>query len=95
MFKPSPVQTRFQQVAEKREDYSTLLRGLAEFPLELVSNAHTLLTTGSLFRSEKCIGVAKWLIDLHEQRRGTKDARCAVLTARVTWCGSRYAPSGA
>ena len=91
VFKPSPVQTRFQQVAEKREDYSTLLRGLAEFPLELVSNAHTLLTTGSLFRSEKCIGVAKWLIDLHEQRRGTKDAR---QQDNLTWLAVASAPAG-
>ncbi len=91
VFKPSPVQTRHQRVAEKREDFSTLLRGLAEFPLDLVSNAHTLLTTGSLYRSEKCIGVAKWLIDLHEQRRGKKDSR---QQDNLTWVAVASAPAG-
>ena len=91
VFKPSAIQTRFQRVAEKREDHATLLRGLAEFPADLVTNAHTLLTTGSLYRSEKCIGVAKWLMDLHAQRRDAADERRRV---NLTWLAVARAPAG-
>lgn len=85
-----------QTAAEKGQDYGTLCRGLAEFPIDIVRQAHTLLTTGNLFRSEKCIGVAKWLLDLHEAREATKDVRAregltwrAVATAPVGFCHVR------
>ncbi|HEY0135834.1 MAG TPA: hypothetical protein VGB85_17235, partial [Nannocystis sp.] len=91
IFKPSAIQTTGQRVAEKREDYAILLRGLTEFPADLVINAHTLLTTGSLYRSEKCIGVARWLMDLHEQRRGALDER---RRTNLTWVAVASAPAG-
>lgn len=70
--RPGRLLTSEQVMAEKVQDHGTLSRGLAEFPLERVRQAHTLLTSGALYRSEKCIGVAKWLLDLHELRAGTK-----------------------
>jgi hypothetical protein len=80
-----------QVAAEKREDYGTLCRGLAEFPIEMVRQAHTLLTTGGLYRSEKCIGTAKWLLDLHEGREATKHARAR---EHLTWRAVALAPPG-
>lgn len=59
-------------MAAKREDMHTLLRGLTEFPVDVVRQAHAFLTSGSLYRSEKCEGVARWLLDLHERRASTK-----------------------
>ena len=73
--KKSALLTADQVAAEKREDFATLCRGLAEFSPELARQAHTLLTTGGLYRSEKCITAAKWLVDLHEAREATKHAR--------------------
>ncbi|WP_441286529.1 hypothetical protein ACSRUE_29770 [Sorangium sp. KYC3313] len=91
VFKPSAVQTTSQVVAEKLQDYGTLCRGLAEFPLEVVRQAHTLLTTGNLYRSEKCIGVAKWLVDLHEARAATRNP---VTRDNLTWLAAATAPAG-
>jgi hypothetical protein len=91
VFKPSLLLTTSQVVAEKQQDYEMLLRGLEEFPLDLVKNAHSLLTTGSLFRSEKCIGVAKWLFDLHKQRKAAKNLRAK---ENLTWLAVASAPTG-
>jgi hypothetical protein len=90
-FEPSVVQTVEQRIAELREDHATLKRGLEEFPLKLVVNAHTALTTGSLFRSEKCIGVAKWLMDLHKQLRKLSDNR---IRDNHIWVAVATAPPG-
>ncbi len=85
------TQTADQVMADKHEDYGTLCRGLAEFPILLVRQAHTLLTTGGLYRSEKCIGVAKWLLDLHEARASTKHR---MTREHITWRAVALAPPG-
>jgi len=95
----SPAERRFkhpilnagQVMAEKREDFGMLCRGLAEFPLAAVQQAHAWLTNGQLYRSEKCIGPAKWLLDLHEARDATKNG--AVRDA-ITWRAVATAPAG-
>jgi hypothetical protein len=89
--KRSALLTADQTAAEKREDYGTLCRGLAEFSPELVRQAHTLLTTGGLYRSEKCIGTAKWLLDLHEARKATKHTKAR---EHLTWRAVALAPPG-
>ena len=80
-----------QVMAEKREDHGTLCRGLAEFSFENVREAHRLLTVGGLYRSEKCIGVAKWLLNLHEAIGATKDRR---KRDNLTWLAVATAPAG-
>ena len=71
-----PEQTRYhgtltasQAMAQKREDYATLRRGLAEYSLAIVEQALTLLETDSLYRAEHVIGPARFLKRLHEMRR--------------------------
>ena len=91
VFKPSLVKTTSQVVAEKKQDHETLLRGLAEFPLDIVRNAHSLLTNGSLLQSEKCVGVATWLLELHTQRSGAKNQRAR---DNLTWLAVATAPVG-
>jgi len=83
--------TPFQRMAERKEEYGMLCHGLADFPIEIVRQAHTLLTTGQLFRSEKCIGVAKWLLDLHQMREATKNR---VARVNLTWLAVASAPPG-
>jgi hypothetical protein len=90
VFAKTPLQTAEQRAAERREEHHMLCRGLAEFPLEHVREAHTLLTSGNLYRSEKCIGVAKWLLDLHTAREAAKgEAR-----DNVVWLAVATAPAG-
>jgi hypothetical protein len=91
VFKPGLVKTTSQIVAEKKQDFETLLRGLDELPLDLVRNAHSLLTTGALSQSEKCIGVARWLLDLHQARKGAKNQRAR---DNLTWLAVAGAPPG-
>ncbi|MBL8974933.1 MAG: hypothetical protein JNK56_30325 [Myxococcales bacterium] len=86
-----PLLSAAQVQAERREDHHMLARGLAEFPQELVERAHALLTSGTLYRSEKCIGVAAWLLALHQQLAGVKSAR---QKDALIWKAAATAPAG-
>lgn len=90
-YSPSPVKDAFQASAEKTQDYETLSRSFGEFGIEHVRQAYTLLTNGFLFRSEKCIGVAKWLLDLHESRARSRNTKTI---NNVTWRAVATAPAG-
>ena len=80
-----------QVEAERKEDWRMLTRGLAEFPPELVERAHALLTSGTLYRSEKCIGVAAWLRALHRALAGGKAQR---QRDALVWRAVATAPAG-
>lgn len=86
-----PIQTPDQVMAEKREDYKTLLNGLARYPIEVVEQALLILKTDSLYRSEKVLGIAKWLKKVHKQRASTKNRR---IINNLTWLAVATAPAG-
>lgn len=87
----SGLLTSEQVMAERLQDFGTLSRALDEFPIDLVRQAHTYLTSGALYRSEKCIGVAKWLLDLHESRDATKHK---LRRENLVWRAVALAPPG-
>lgn len=89
--KPSPLKTTSQVVAEVAHDHETLLRGLAEFPREIVEKAFTMLTHEALYRSESCLGVARWLLDLHNAREKARSDRAR---DALTWLATARAPAG-
>lgn len=66
VYRPTLTQTAFQVAAAKHEDYGTLRRGLAEFSRETVAQALTLLDADALYRAEKVIGPARFLLALHD-----------------------------
>jgi len=80
-----------QVQAERKQDRGMLARGLAEFPLAIVEQAHALLTSGALYRSEKCIGVATWLLELHRSLAGAKPQR---QRDALVWRAAATAPAG-
>lgn len=82
--------TAGQRMAEKREEWDMLVRGLAEFPTDVVRRAHALLSSGQLYRSEKCQGVAKWLVDLHDRLDGVRGKR----RENIIWLAVAGAPAG-
>lgn len=86
----SLTKTPFQAMAEKREDYKTLIGALVEFPIEAVKQALLVLKTDSLYRSEKVLGVAEWLLGVHKNRtvknKRTRD--------NLTWLAVATAPAG-
>lgn len=84
------VKAAHQAAAEKVEDFGILSRSLDEFSNETVRQAHSLLTTGSLYRSEKCVGVTKWLLDLHESTAAAK----GMAKKNLIWRAVATAPAG-
>ena len=95
----NPLHTAAQIMAEKREDYGMLCRGLAEFPVEAAVQAVRLLDANVIDRSENTLGVAQWFLALH-QRLAKEDRRDrfptwhnlvwkAVATAPPGWCHIR------
>jgi len=91
VYRASPVRSASQAVAERQVDHDTLTRGLAEFPLELVRRAHALLTTDKLYRSEACISVAAWLLELHERLAAVDHPR---RRDNLVWQAVAGAPAG-
>lgn len=90
VFRPPLTQTASKVAAGRREDYGMLCRGLAEFPVEVVRQALSLLTAGALERSEKCEGVARWLLERHEARA----SRRGPAADNLTWLAAATAPAG-
>lgn len=91
VYVPVPNFDAGQRMAEKGQDFETLTRGIREYPLAVVRAAHAYLTNGALPRSEKALGVAAWLLALHEALAGTRNefTREAIL-----WHAAATAPAG-
>ena len=91
VFASTGVKTASQAAAERLEDHRTLLRALEEFPADPVKKAAALLGTEALYRSEKCLGVAEWLLGVHDQRRSARSER---RRTNLTWLAAATAPPG-
>lgn len=91
VYRTTPLKTAGQAMAEKPEERAMLLRGLAEYPREAVAAALPLLESDSLYRSEKCLGVAKWLLALHDAR---DEAKGKDRRENVVWRAVALAPPG-
>lgn len=87
----NPLMTPAQHMAEKREDFKTLIAALRDFPMPVVKQAVNLLRSETLYRSEKVLGVAEWLYNLHIMRQHTKNAK---LRHNMTWLAVFKAPAG-
>ncbi|MEK8132980.1 hypothetical protein WMW72_34385 [Paenibacillus filicis] len=87
----SRLKTAGQEMAEKKEDFRILNAGLGEFPLDIVNQAVTLLESESLYRSDICIGIAKFLQGLHSKHRDTQNS---LTRDNITWLAVATAPSG-
>lgn len=89
------TQTAGQAMAEKREDYAILSRGLSEYPIDAVRQAVRVLEADAVTRSEKAAGVAAWLLDLQTRIAGKRGHErnnlvwLAVATAPVGFCHIR------
>lgn len=84
------TQTAGQAMAEKREDFKTVMHALNEFTQPHLETALALLKTEALYRSEKVLGQAEWLYALHVAR----DAAHGIRKANVVWLAIATAPAG-
>lgn len=80
-----------QAAAVKREEFGMLVRALADYTPEVVSQAIALLDTETLYRSEKVIGVARWLANVQVQLTATKNGR---RKEHILWAAVASAPTG-
>jgi len=80
-----------QAMAAKTEELNTLQNGLREYSLNTVEQAVTLLKTESLYRSEKCLGVAEWLRDLHNRLAAIQNKR---RRENILWLAAATSPPG-
>lgn len=90
-----------QVMAQKKQDFGTLSHGLADYGRDVVRQALNLLETDSLYRSEKVIGPANFLFNLHNVRANTRNTVHrhnliwkAVATAPVGFCTPRSSMIG-
>jgi hypothetical protein len=91
VFESPNFYTAYQIVAQKQQEYQMLLRGLADFPLEVATQAYSLLANATLYRSEACLGIAKWFLDLHQQQQAARSSR---QRENLTWLAVANAPPG-
>lgn len=84
------TQTAGQAMAEKREDFKTVMHALNEFTQPHLETALTLLKTDSLYRSEKVLGQAEWLHALHVARTAAHGSG----KANAVWRAVATAPAG-
>lgn len=102
-----PVAMRFkglakaphEAMAEKRQDLLTVRRALAEFSVANLEQAVSLLQTDALYRSEKLLGQAEWLLKLARQRHVpsgvfANQLQLAVATAPAGFCHPRSSMIG-
>jgi len=82
--------TAGQAMAEKREGFNTVMRALTEFTKPHLELALTLLKTDSLYRSEKVLGQAEWLYNLHL----ALDVAHKTAKSNVVWRAIASAPAG-
>jgi hypothetical protein len=84
------TQTARQAMAEKRENFKTVMHALDEFTQPMLEQVLTLLRSEALYRSEKVLGQAEWLHGLHVVRRAARgDAKAASV-----WRAVALAPAG-
>lgn len=81
--------TPHQYMASKREDHKNIKVALAEFSIELLGQAVSLLQSDALFRSEKVQGPAAWLHRLAVKRSENRRSFDNVL-----WSAIATAPAG-
>lgn len=84
------TQTAGQAMAEKREDFKTVMHALNEFTQPHLETALTLLKAEALYRSEKVLGQAEWLHALHVARAAAHGAG----KANAVWRAIATAPAG-
>lgn len=79
-----------QAMAEKVEDFRNVSRAIGDFSRSSIEQAVGLLRTESLYRSEKVLGQAEWLMSLYDARDAAKKG----LKENVVWRHIAAAPAG-
>jgi hypothetical protein len=85
-----PLRSAAQAMAAKREDFLTVLRALNEFTVPVLSRVVQLLESETIYRAEKVIGPAKWLLDLAVRWHAARGR----VRENILWLAVATAPAG-
>lgn len=92
---PVPFATRLHQpsaiMAEKRSDFILLKQSLADYPIEVITQAFLFLKSDALYRSEKVLGIAEWFKGLHDICNAQKTGK---VRDNLVWRAVALAPPG-
>jgi hypothetical protein len=83
------LKSAHEVMAEKKEDFKMLNHGLSDYPLTMVEQAVRVLEADALDRSEKTLGVAQWLAQLHREIAQTPKRK-----RNIIWLAVAKAPPG-
>ncbi|BCG50263.1 hypothetical protein [Ralstonia phage RP13] len=67
-----PGKTADQFMAQKKEDFKTMMLAMQAYKASSVANAVTILQTSNLYRSEKVLGPAEFLLAIHNAGKGNE-----------------------
>ncbi|WKB55789.1 hypothetical protein [Eleftheria terrae] len=84
------ILTPVQAMAEKREDFKTVMHALTEFTQPMLETAVALLKSDHLYSSERVLGQAEWLHKLHVAYAAASGHG----KAAVVWAATAKAPAG-
>lgn len=87
----SRLQTPYQYMAEKTEDFKMLIDSLELYDIQTIKTAVLLLKTDSLYRSEKCLGIAEWFMKLYLSISDVKNINKKI---NIIWKAVSEAPIG-
>lgn len=83
-----------QAIAEKVQDHANVSRALGEYRLETLRQVVDLLKSDALYRAEKVLGPAQWLLELAEATAGLTTHPGDVRRANIIWRAVAKAPAG-
>lgn len=84
------TKTAFQVSAEKSQDVLTVWQAMLDFSRQNLEQAVALLSTDAMYRSEKVLGPAQWLLDLQIAKLSAPKR----LSRNVVWKAVATAPAG-
>lgn len=87
----SRVNTSNQMMAEKSEDFKGLVNAVKDYPIEILQQATMILESETLYRSDKCLGVAQWFERLLTQLDHSKHE---TNRTNLIWLATATAPAG-
>lgn len=73
-------------MAEFKEDWGMLQRAFGNYKLDIAQKALAFLESDTLYRNEKAIGIAKWFVQAHMNRKKTNFLWYMVATAPQGYC---------
>ena len=94
MVHPSRTVTAYQRMCEFAEDFKTLQHAFTEFAQRDLEQAVTLLTAMPMYRGEKFLAHAQWLLATYQARSMRNLVWRAVATAPAGYCHPRTSMIG-